>query len=134
MSPAQVKYGPAFQKYFEEAMKNAGFYVEMLKLEVTEDICRLMEEKNVTRYQLAKMMDCSPANITKLLRGSTNLTIETLAKIAFLLDSKWAVRAVPSNYEVDVFWMTSPKYSAQDFGPKVKFEANIIEFHPNIAA
>jgi transcriptional regulator with XRE-family HTH domain len=55
-------------------------------VELTEDICRLMEEKKVSRAELARRMGTSRAYVTKLLDGNANFTLATMVKVAMALD------------------------------------------------
>lgn len=70
-----------------ETLKNDRAYqLEQLKLSVTEEILKVMEDKSINRKQLAEMLGCSQAYITKLLNGTQNLTLENLFRIADVLD------------------------------------------------
>ncbi|MGQ3299656.1 helix-turn-helix transcriptional regulator [Reyranella sp.] len=44
------------------------------------------EDRNLTRAQMAAALGWNRASITKLLSGSRNMTLETLADLAFALD------------------------------------------------
>ena len=50
-------------------------------LEVTELICEIMEEDNVSRSQLAHRLGKTKGYITQLLDGSANMTIRTIADV-----------------------------------------------------
>lgn len=52
---------------------------------VTEDILVAMEDQGVSKAELAQRLGKSKARISQLLGGSTNMTIGTLADIAFAL-------------------------------------------------
>lgn len=52
---------------------------------VTEDILVAMEDQGVTKAELANRLGKSKARISQLLGGSSNMTIGTLADIAFAL-------------------------------------------------
>jgi transcriptional regulator with XRE-family HTH domain len=52
---------------------------------VTEDIQVAMEDKGVSKAELAQRLGKSKARISQLLGGSSNMTIGTLADIAFAL-------------------------------------------------
>lgn len=52
---------------------------------VTEDILVAMEDRGVTKAELALRLGKSKARISQLLGGSSNMTIGTLADIAFAL-------------------------------------------------
>jgi len=52
---------------------------------VTEDILVAMEDQGVSKAELAQRLGLSKARISQLLGGSSNMTIGTLAEIAFAL-------------------------------------------------
>ena len=52
-----------------------------LELELTELICDLMEEQEVTRAELARRLGTSRAYVTKVLRDGSNMTVRTIADI-----------------------------------------------------
>ena len=52
---------------------------------VTEDILVAMEDQGVSKAELAQRLGKSKARISQLLGGSSNMTIGTLADIAFVL-------------------------------------------------
>lgn len=45
-----------------------------------------LEELGMSQKQLAQKMNCSPQYISKLLKGSENLTLETISKLEEFLD------------------------------------------------
>ena len=45
-----------------------------------------LEELNISQKELAEKMNCSPQYISKLLKGSENLTLETISKLEECLD------------------------------------------------
>ena len=64
-----------------------AYQAEELILGITEAITARMEEQGLTRAALAKRLNVSPAQVSKLLNAdSTNFTIKTLARIAAALN------------------------------------------------
>jgi antitoxin component HigA of HigAB toxin-antitoxin module len=61
------------------------FAQEGLILEATEEVWAAMERTGKSKADLARMLNTSKANITQVLNGSRNLTLRTLADIAFAL-------------------------------------------------
>ena len=45
-----------------------------------------LEKLGISQKQLAEMMNCSPQYVSKLLKGSENLTLETISKLEDCLD------------------------------------------------
>ncbi|MBA4386487.1 MAG: hypothetical protein C0404_00820 [Verrucomicrobia bacterium] len=65
-----------------------------------------IEARKITRSELARRLNVSPAYITKVLRGHANLSLESLAKLAFALDLKWECILIPKNAQVGVLALT----------------------------
>ncbi|MCX5644599.1 MAG: helix-turn-helix transcriptional regulator [Phycisphaerae bacterium] len=61
---------------------------EELILDVTELILEKMEEKGLSKSQLANMLGTNKSHVTQLLRGSRNMTLRTISDIFFGLDCK----------------------------------------------
>ncbi len=75
-----------YRKMFQEAEASVEYWVAGPEIEFTEDLCRLMKEKKVSRAELARRMGTSRAYITKLLGGDANFTLATMVKLAMALD------------------------------------------------
>jgi transcriptional regulator with XRE-family HTH domain len=50
-------------------------------LEVTELICQLMDEQEVSRSELARCLGTSKGYVTQFLDGRTNMTIRTISDV-----------------------------------------------------
>lgn len=48
---------------------------------IAVSVMNRLEELNMSQKELAEKMNCSPQYISKLLKGSENLTLETIAKL-----------------------------------------------------
>lgn len=73
---------------------------ETLILDVTEEICRLLEEEGLTRHELANRLGKSKGSITQLLSGERNMTLRTVADLAHALGHRFRVRAVSDEEDV----------------------------------
>ncbi|NLI97097.1 hypothetical protein GX441_00365 [bacterium] len=84
---------------YEELINNVEFHVEGLKFDFAEEVSKYLgnEEGKVTRAELARRMESTPAWITKMLRTNWNMTMETMAKIAFALGMKVETKLVRIN-------------------------------------
>src|ERR1035437_3159158 len=51
-------------------------------------ILRTIRAKDITQLQLAEMLNVSPQQISKIVKGQENLTLETIAKLEKALDIK----------------------------------------------
>ncbi|MBN1804600.1 MAG: helix-turn-helix domain-containing protein [Sedimentisphaerales bacterium] len=68
---------------------------EDLIFEITETICKVMEEKGISKAKLSRMAGVSKSNITQLLSGDHNMCLTTVSDLLYALDSKLTVSAVP---------------------------------------
>jgi len=84
---------------FEQLMESPEFRklyaIEGLVAEAGEFIARLLEEQRVSKAELARRLGKSRAYITQMLSGSTNLTVRTLAEVAYALGVEVKLEAVP---------------------------------------
>src|SRR5688500_6363140 len=72
----------------------SSFQSEEAKQEIADMIHELLAHRGVSRAELARRLGKSRAYVTQLLRGGTNVTIETLGSIADALDCKLVVRGL----------------------------------------
>jgi len=61
------------------------FQQSKLNLEFTEMVCGLMEEKGVSRSELAERLGTSLSSITQILDGSRNITMRTASDLVVAL-------------------------------------------------
>jgi transcriptional regulator with XRE-family HTH domain len=54
-------------------------------LKVTEVLCKVMRDENVSRKQLADLLGKSKGDVSQLLNGERNLTLRTVADILHVL-------------------------------------------------
>lgn len=66
---------------------------ERLILEATEVISRCMQERGVSKAELARRVGRSRAYLTQVLSGSRNMTLRTLADLAHALDCRVTMSA-----------------------------------------
>lgn len=64
-----------------------------VEMDFTDSLELLMQRRAVNKSELARRINTSPAYITKILRGSTNFTLETMVKLVRALDGELHVRA-----------------------------------------
>ena len=85
-----------FAELFARARKLIAYKVEGAIIEFTEDLCKLMHIKGITKTQLAQRLGCKPAYITKLLSGQNNFTIETMVKTADAIGAEIRIHVQPA--------------------------------------
>jgi len=73
------------------------FLLEKVKLTFAEELCRLLDERGVSRRQLAERLGTSRAYVTRILRTDYNLTAETMVKVARALDARVELALVPKD-------------------------------------
>lgn len=71
------------------------YFREDLIFEITEAICKVMDEKGISKAELSRLAGVSKSNITQLLSGDHNMRLTTIADLLHALGSKLAVSAVP---------------------------------------
>jgi len=99
--------GYGFGTALQRARQRSAYWEEELLLTVARRISDTMADQDVSRSELARRLGVSPAYVTKLLRGHANMTIETLAKIAFALGHRWECLPVGLDETVTVFGAAS---------------------------
>ncbi len=85
----------SYRNWIREIEQTPEFQFAGLETEFTEELCRVMEERAMTRAELARRAGTSPAYITKILRGSTNFTLATMAKLARALEMEVRLHLAP---------------------------------------
>ena len=73
--------------------------IEALVAEAAEVIARLMDEQNVNKADLARRLNKSRAWVTQLLGGKANMTVRTLAELAYALGAEVKLRAQPPSWK-----------------------------------
>src|SRR5436305_12395447 len=82
MARSLERYG----KLLREAETHVDYWMAGPVIEFTEDLCRIMKEKRVSRAELARRVGTSRAYVTQLLGGGANFTLQTMVKLAMALD------------------------------------------------
>lgn len=72
-------------QWFKGLKETASYMAESNKIDFAEEIESIIHKKGLTRSELAKLIEVSPAYVTKVLKGDANVTIETMAKFAHAL-------------------------------------------------
>ena len=110
----------SFPAALQRAQKQSAYFEEGLRIETAERIIDVMESGGVSRSELARRLNVSPAYITKVFRGHANLSLESLAKLAFALGMKWECALVRIDVEDQVkpSWPVAPSLTrVAEVGP-----------------
>jgi len=78
----------SFKKLLNNAKERDSYWVERAKINYSIAFNRFFEKKGITQSELAKSIGTSSAYITKVFRGDTNFTIETMVKLARSVDGE----------------------------------------------
>ena len=78
---------PNLRTHFEDLEHDAEYQAECAIVEFTENIARRMDELGISRSELARRLDTSPAYVTKILRGNANFTLKSMARISTALET-----------------------------------------------
>jgi transcriptional regulator with XRE-family HTH domain len=73
---------PALKELLKNAEQRDSYWVESAKLAFAVELHKRCRAAGITNAQLAKKLGTSAAYITKVFRGDTNFTIETMVKLA----------------------------------------------------
>lgn len=92
-----------FKAMFDRARRGHAYWVESAVLEFTEDLVKEMDRQGISRSELARRIDTSPAYITKILRGSTNFTLDTMVKVARALNCSFRCHLEPEGARTQWF-------------------------------
>ena len=71
---------------------------------ITVKVLKAMDEQSVTQVMLAERMGCTQQYVSNLLKGSSNMTLETIAK----LESALHINLWGSPYMVDGYQSVQP--------------------------
>lgn len=84
----------------EAARQTHSYHAEGASIRFTEELISRMKSCGITRSALAEKIGTSPAYITKILRGDTNFTLDSMVKIAHALECElnfiWKPLAPPA--------------------------------------
>lgn len=84
-----------FHELFTSARSELDYQVEGLILEITEQIAERIKAEGISKSELADRIKASAPYITKVLRGETNFTAESIVKISNALNCDVEVKLVP---------------------------------------
>jgi len=133
----------------EAAKKHPAYWQEDLLVTLADRLSLEMDSQGMSRAGLARKLGVSPAYVTKVLRGHENLTLKTLARIAFELGKRWnclltdlrepagitikRVHAIADNPTIDVLEMERARNRSAQVQPALVKESHV-EYHANKAA
>ena len=97
---------------------------------ITLQVLRAMDEHLVTQVELAKRMGCTQQYVSNLLKGSSNMTLETIARLENALNIDLIKSALSYVNGYDPTAPSRPKYlndsAGEEHGPNIQ-TSNFVE-------
>ena len=84
-----------FADLLQRAELSDAYQIDRLKVEISERIYNAMNQQGVSNAELARRLGKSRAYVTKLLRGTTNFTLESLVRIGRALSCEVEFELLP---------------------------------------
>lgn len=76
----------SYRKLLQDAKKSVTYKIEKAKLDFVVAMNSLIAEKEITKRVIADRLGCTAPNVSQLLRGDGNFTLETMVKLADAVD------------------------------------------------
>ncbi|WP_077046670.1 helix-turn-helix transcriptional regulator [Pseudomonas sp. KK4] len=86
-----------------------GYWLESAKQDFMISIHAAMTKEKISKAALASNIGCSPAYISKILKGDANFTIETMVKISRALNSKLCIHLSDPHESIQWLGVVSSK-------------------------
>lgn len=118
----------SFESLFAQAEKRLDYKVEGAKNEFTEKVVHRMEEAGVTRSELADRLGKKKPQVTRLLRGGNNFTVETMVEIADALGCNYRSHLEPKDCETMWLNVAKEKVSLQAAEEPVYFDGEMEDY------
>lgn len=93
----------AFEQLVAGAIASGELDVEGAKLDFALGLARVMEIGNINKAALAKLLGVSKPMVTRILRGDTNLTIDTMVRAARAAGGRLHLHVAPKEQAVQWF-------------------------------
>ena len=89
------------KRSFDQLEKTPEFQEELLLLKAQTLIYQLLDHQGIDQAALARKLGQTEAHVSALLSGTRNMTLKTLARICYLLDSQVNLHAYPVTQPVE---------------------------------
>ena len=100
----------------------------------TLQVLRAMDEQSVTQVELAKRMGCTQQYVSNLLKGSSNMTLETIARLENALNIDLIKSALSYVNSYDPTAPSRPKYlndsAGEEPNPDIKTSDYVDGYRP----
>lgn len=108
----------SFRQLYEKAKQNNSYWVEQAKLEFSIELNRVFKKSGKTQKELAESIGTSQAYITKVFRGDSNFTIETMVKLSRAVGGQIHIHIAPQNAKANWIDVIDSQQS-QELNPSV---------------
>lgn len=96
---------------FDKLHNDVEFCVEVAKLDFALELKRMMDHSNMKNVDLAERLEVSSPMVSKLLRGDSNVTIETMVKASKAVGGDIFIRIVRSNCTPKLFEVVKAEHT-----------------------
>lgn len=124
-----MKLSNALKKFKETVAKSESYWIERAKLDFAVSLEHRRKSLGMTYSAIAEKIGTSAAYITKVFRGDSNLTIESMVKLAHATGGRLSIQIVEASASVKVW---APKTSVLTHTNRTTGTATVIEM-PGIA-
>lgn len=103
-----------FQRLMSTEEGKRAYCREDLLLQVAQRICKIMQDKRITRKKLAEITGVTKGHISQLLNGNHNMTLVTISDLFYALGCKVTVEVSPCTVEdfADAIMFPQDKWEA----------------------
>ncbi len=118
----------SFAALYAKLEATPAYQAEKVAVAFLSELNAYMLAHEVTNTELARRMGVSPAYITKVFRGPSNLSIETLTKLADAIGCRVHVHL--ANHEADVRWFEAfqtPRSFQREIDPRAAQFVRVME-------
>ena len=95
------KISKALQAFVEESSKEDSYWIEATKLQFAMALENRRKAAKMTCKAIAESLGFSPAYISKVFRGESNMTIESMVKLARATGGQLVVQIAAAEAEVE---------------------------------
>lgn len=124
-----MKMSKGIRAFVENAKKTDSYWVEKAKFEFSLGLEKQRRLADMTYVSIAKKIGTSAAYITKVFRGDTNVTIETMVKLARATGGELNI-AIVDKASVSVPWDVSKYRAAGSQVSLTRPSATIVQLRP----
>lgn len=126
----------SFAALYAKLEPTAAYQASALAVNFLADVHARMQALGMTQAELARKVGVSPAYITKLFRGSANLSVETMTKFSDAVDCKLHLHLANANHKVRWFDVVAQRqtHSPADAVAATNFMHTMKNLTPTVAS